>query len=122
MPQFIDSPTERSTAVTDVILALLAIGCAAYLWSIGDQDPWKATLWTSAFCLLALAALLGSMAHGFKMSSRTNTLFWQPLNLALGLTVAVFVVGVINDLWGRTAAETSLPVMIVIGIAFFGRP
>ncbi len=117
--QLIDSPTERTTAATDAILAAQALGCAVYVWSIGDQDLWKASLWASAFCLLALAAVLGAVAHGFKMSPGLNRLIWQPLNLALGLVIALFVVGVTYDRWGIDVAQRLLPVMIGLGIIFF---
>jgi hypothetical protein len=118
--EFIDLPTEQTTAITDAILALLALGCVFHLLQIGQADPWKAGLWAWAFGLLALAATLGMVAHGFKMSAATNLLFWQPLNLALGLVIALFVVGVIYDVWGLAAARNALPIMLVVGVAFFG--
>ena len=118
--EFIDIPTEQTTAVTDVIIALLALGCILYLRRIGQRDRWKTNIWSWTFGLLALAGALGAVAHGFKMSPQTNNLFWQPLNLALGLTVAFFVIAVVYDMWGRIAAQRILPLMIVIGLAFFG--
>ena len=99
---------------------MLALGCVFHLLQIGQPDPWKAGLWAWAFGLLALAATLGTVAHGFKMSEATNLLFWQPLNLALGLVIALFVVGVIYDIWGLAAAQSALPIMLVVGVAFFG--
>lgn len=119
--KFIDIPTEQTTAITDAILALLALGCIFYLWQIGHSgDSWKAGLWAWAFGLLALAAGLGAIAHGFKMSLALNVLFWYPLNLALGLVVALFVVGVIYDVWGLGAAQLAVPIMLITGLLFFG--
>jgi hypothetical protein len=118
--KFIDIPTEQTTAVTDAILALLSVGGVLYLRQIGERDPWKASLWAWAFGLLALAAGLGAVAHGFQMSEAVNWRFWRPLNLALGLIVALFVVGVIYDLWGRVLAQLALPVMLSVGVIFFG--
>jgi len=118
--EFIDLPTERTTAVTDVLLALLALAGLIYVLYLGQGDSWKARLWASAFGLLVLAASLGAVAHGFKMSEQTNQLIWHPLNLSLGLTVALFVVGVIYDTWGLVAARQALPLLIIVGIAFFG--
>lgn len=115
-----DSPTEQTTAVTDAVLALVALGGLFYLRQIGERDPWKADLWAWAFGLLALAAGLGAVAHGFQMSEAINKWFWRPLNLALGLIVALFVVGVIYDLWGRALAQLALPVMLGVGVIFFG--
>ncbi len=118
--RFIDIPTEWTTAITDAMLTLLSGGCVIHLLQIGPQrDPWKAGLWAWAFGLLALAAALGAVAHGFKMSPAANRRFWQPLNLALGLVVALFVVGVVYDLWGVAAVQTALPVMLGVAVAFF---
>ncbi len=117
--RLIDIPTERTTAVTDAILALLALGCLLYLRWLGQSDPWKTNIWSWVFGLLALAALLGTVAHGFKMSARLNHLLWQPLYLALGVTVALFVVGVVYDGWGYAISRQVLPVMVVIGLVFY---
>ncbi len=117
---FIDSPTEQTTAATDFFIALLALGCIVYLRRIGQRDRWKTNIWSWTFGLLALSGALGAVAHGFKMSSKINNLFWQPLNLTLGLTVASFVIAVVYDMWGRVAAKRILPLMIVVGLAFFG--
>jgi hypothetical protein len=118
--KFINIPTEQTTAITDVILALLALGCIFYLWQIGQDDAWKTGLWAAAYGLLALAAGLGAVAHGFQMSATTSWWFWHPLNLALGLVVALFVVGVIYDCWGLAAAQRAVPMMLGVGLFFFG--
>lgn len=117
---FTDIPTEQTTAVTDVILALMALGAAIYLHRIGQQEPWKAGVWAWAFGLLALAALLGASVHGLKMSDVTRIRLWRPLYLLLGVTIALFLVGVVYDIWGTTVARRMLPVMVVISLGFFG--
>jgi hypothetical protein len=118
--QLIDSPTGRTTAATDALLALLAWSSLFYLNYFRQNDPWKVSLWSWAFGLLALGAALGAVAHGFKMSTKTNRRLWQPLNLALGLVVALFTAGVIYDLWGVSAARQALPWLIGAGLLFFG--
>jgi hypothetical protein len=117
--EFIDSPTEQTTAATDVILAGMALVAAGYLILIGQAQPGKASLWAWAFTFLATGALLGAVAHGLKMSEATRRKIWHPLFLALGLTVALFVVGPIYDLWGPAAAWVALPVSIVVAVGFF---
>jgi hypothetical protein len=116
---FIDITTEQTTAATDAILALLALGCCLYLLSLGRYNPWKTRVWAGAFGLLTLAAVLGTIAHGFKMAEQTRELLWQPLNLALGLTIALFVVGVVYDVWGLAASRRVLWPMLAVGVGFF---
>ncbi len=118
--EFIDIPTEQTTAVTDAILAVMAIAAAVYLHMIGQENHWKTTLWVWVFGLLALAAILGSIAHGFKMSKAFQTFLWYPIYLSLGLLVALFIVAVVYDICGEAIARRVLPIMIVIGVGFWG--
>jgi len=117
--KFIDIPFEQTTAVTDAILAVLALACSLYVLQVGRSDRWKAGVWAGAFGLLTVAAILGTIAHGFQMSAATKDLLWQPLNLALGLTIALFVVGVVYDWWGQAAARRVLLPMLAVGVIFF---
>ncbi len=118
--QFIDIPTEQTTAVTDALLALVAIAGAVYLYRIGGRDRWKANLWGFVMALLALAAALGAIVHGFKMSPALQALIWHPIKLSLGLLVALFVVAVVSDIWGEAMARKALPTMLLVGGGFFG--
>ena len=118
--EFIDIPTEQTTAVTDAILALVAIAGAVYMYRIGDRDRWKTNLWAWVFGLLALAAALGTVVHGFKMSPALEASIWHPIKLSLGLLVALFVVAVVSDIWGRAMARKALPAMLLVGGGFFG--
>jgi len=117
--ELIDISTERTTAATDIVLTLIGIVCATYLYKIGHREPFKRNVWCCALALLAGAAALGTVAHGIKMSESVNNILWQPLNLSLGLAVALFAVGVIYDMWGRSAARRILPVMISVGVLFY---
>jgi hypothetical protein len=116
-----DIAVERTTAATDLLLACVAGALAIYVCRLGRaRDPWKAGLWASAFALLGLASALGAIAHGLQMSQRMRDALWQPLNLALGLTVALFAVAVVRDAWSAATARRVLPVAIALGVVFFG--
>jgi len=117
--ELIDIPTEQTTALTNAILAVMAIAVAVYLHRIGKKSWWKTTLWIWMFGLLALAAILGTIAHGFKISKATQTFIWYPLYLSLGLLVALFVVAVAYDIWGKIIARRVLPIMVIVGVGFF---
>jgi hypothetical protein len=118
--ELIDISTERTTAITDLFLAVIAFLVLVYLLQIDQHYPWKAALWAWAFAGLTLAAALGAVAHGFKAFPVAKNKIWSLLFLSLGLTVALFTVGTIFDIWGLAAAQTALPAMLVIGLAFFG--
>lgn len=118
--EFIDIPTEQTTAVTDAVLCVVAAICAALAVKAGRRsDAAKGRIWTGVFGFLAVAGGLGAIAHGFAMSAKTNAILWMPLNLALGLTVALFVVGAVYDLRGFSLPRGFAPIMIVVGILFF---
>ncbi len=117
--ELIDVPTELTTAATDAVLALVGFGCVLTLLRAGRADRWRASVWSLAIGLVSMAAGLGAFAHGFKISPQTKTLVWQPINLALGFTMALFIVGVVGDLWGRKAAWRVLPVMVAIALGFY---
>lgn len=117
--EFIDSPTERTTAATDVLLAVVALACAIGVHAPRPENTFKAHVWAAAFALLALAALLGAVIHGFQLDDATRKLLWQPVNLSLGLTMALFVVAAVGDFWGEATARRSLPVLLIAGLAFF---
>ena len=117
--QFNPITTELTTAATDVVLGVLAVGCARYLSRFRECDRWKARLWQWVFGMLAAAALLGAVAHGFAWSATVWDLLWFPLFLLLGLTVALFVVGATYDWRGLPAAQRSAPIMILIAVIFF---
>lgn len=117
---FINIPTEQTTAVTDAILAVIAIAGAVYLYRISQKSRWKTTLWIWLFVLLAISAILGTIIHGLEMPKVFKTLLWHPLYLSLGLLVGMFMVAVIYDIWGKAAARQALPIMAVVSVGFFG--
>ena len=112
-------PTELTTAATDAILALLALICIRWLGARRSADPGKVTLWILVLALLAVASVLGAVAHGFDLSSDTLYLLWQPLFLSLGLVVALFVVAATYDGLGPATARRLLIPALVVGACFY---
>jgi hypothetical protein len=117
--KFIDVQAEQTTAVTDGFLAFLALGGIFYLRGLGHGELWKIHVWSWAFGFIALSAALGAVVHGFRISDALKRLIWEPLNLALGLAVSLFVVGVVYDLWGYPTARWTLPLMLGTGGGFY---
>jgi hypothetical protein len=117
--ELIDSPTERTTSATDVLLAIQGFGWAWYIYSIGDNAPWKANVWAWAFGLMGLASLLGAIVHGFKIHPKPFLRTWRVIALTLGITIALFLVGLIYDLLGYETARLALPAALAMGVGFF---
>jgi hypothetical protein len=111
--------TERTTAATDALLALAAV---ALLLGLRHRSPasFGRAVWLSALAAMALASVLGAIAHGLELSAATRDLLWQPLYLALGSMMALFVVGAVRDWRGDRAARLVLPAMLVLTVVFYG--
>jgi hypothetical protein len=94
------------------------VGLIVYLRRVAPAGARRA-VWLAALALLAAGASLGVVAHGFALAPRTVDALWQPLYLALGGSVALFVVGAIADWKGLAAARLALPVMLVVAVGFY---
>ena len=114
--RIINSPFERITSFTDVLMGLLA---AFVAYQVSRLTGFRADLWAWVFGLLAFSSLLGAAAHGFEMTKTTNDRLWALINLSLGLVIALFVVAALFDLSGEQVARTLLPFMLVVGFGFF---
>ncbi len=111
--------TERTTAATDAVLALAA-GAAILVLRRTTPPSLGRSVWQAALGALALASVLGAAAHGLELPSATRELLWQPLYLALGVTMALFVVGAVRDWRGDTAARRVLLPMLALAVVFYG--
>ncbi len=122
LPRIVASPTERTTAATDVLLAAQSFAYAADLLRrvrTPQVDQGKATMWAIAFANAGTGAVLGAIAHGLEMSPRTNQRIWQPLRLSLSLAVAFFVAGTLYDTVSAAAARRSLPLLLGGAVVFW---
>lgn len=119
--EFIKDPAERTTAITDVILALVAFGGIWYLRRNGSDsnDLLKINIWTSAIGLIGLGAALGAAAHGFVISRAWHNRIWRVLNACLALAVSLFAAGVVYDLWGTATCLKWLPRLVLAGLGFY---
>lgn len=117
---FIDIPTEQTTAATDFVMAILAVWAAFSINKSGQGSaPTKARIWVWVFVLLAIGAVFGAVAHGFKMDETTNFILWQPLFLSLGLAVSLFAAGAVFDLKNSQIPKFVIPGLIALGIIFY---
>jgi hypothetical protein len=111
--------TERTTAATDAVLALAAAAAILVLRRTTPPSFGRA-VWQAALAALTLASVLGAAAHGLELPSATRELLWQPLYLALGVTMALFVVGAVRDWRGDVAGRRVLVPMLALAVVFYG--
>ena len=111
--------TEITTALTDAMLAVLALAVLRQVRSRRVSDAWKVDLWTWLLGLLAFASALGAVAHGLDLDPGTRETLWEPLYLSLGLVVALFAVAAIRDRFGESAARRAVPWLGAAGIGFY---
>ena len=119
--KFISNPAEKTTAVTDIMLALVAFGGIVFLQNLqlNSAGLWKINIWSAAIGLIGLAATLGAVAHGVVLSRKLHRRVWLALNMALSLAVSLFVVGVVYDLWGFKISLATLPILLTAGLGFY---
>jgi hypothetical protein len=119
--EYVKDPAKQATAITDLILAAVALGGIFFLHRgpTSHNDFLRMTIWSAAVGSIGSAAFLGAAAHGLVLAPRLNQRLWRILNLTLALAGALFVVGVVFDLWGKSAAGSALPLMLLIGLGFY---
>jgi hypothetical protein len=117
-PELVASATERTTAATDL---LLAVATFAGAWHLARRGPASLAvrIWTAALVAAGLASVLGAVTHGFEMSPALREWLWQPLFLLLGTTVACFVAGAVADGFGPRPARVVLALMLLAALGFY---
>ncbi|MBN2516115.1 MAG: hypothetical protein JXC33_08805 [Deltaproteobacteria bacterium] len=63
---------------------------------------------------MALAAVLGTIVHGFTMSATLHAFIWHPIYILLGILVTLLFVAFVYDVWGEASARRILPVRMDI--------
>ena len=117
--RFVDIPTERTTAATDLLLAAAALGGIAYLRSRPDPVPADTLAWSWAFALLAVSAALGAAYHGLVLDGARRGALWQALTFCLALAIALVAFGIARDLLGAETADRALPALLAAGVAVY---
>lgn len=114
-----DSPTEMTTAVTDVILAVQSAAAIYVIRRKTVTRPMWTQVWAWVFALLSVASLIGAVAHGMEMAASIESAIWTPAYLALGLTMALFVIAAITMSVGHEKSRRFLLPAVLVAFAFF---
>ncbi|RPI79959.1 MAG: hypothetical protein EHM45_00765 [Desulfobacteraceae bacterium] len=100
---------EQTTAATDLLLGLLALGMFLALHRLKIADSLKQKYWMSMYAFLAGASILGAIAHGFAMNKTSNYILWYPLYFSLAGVIVFFLIGAVHELGGRNLSQKILP-------------
>lgn len=115
---FVTAATERTTAGTDLLLAL-TVGAGSLWLRRVTRSGWHRQIWLTALGAFAMSACLGAVVHGLTLSGRTASALWQALYLLLGLAVALFLAGALADWRGEAAARARLPALLIVAALFY---
>jgi len=113
------SPTERTTAATDVLLSAAAAAGIVLLQSFTPAASLRVRLWSWAFALIAGAAALGAVYHGLALAERPRARLWRILTACLSMAISLVAVGVVHDGCGEPAAGRLLPVLLGVGVLIY---
>ena len=111
--------TEQTTAVTDLILGVVSLVLLVLLHRRQANDALKRRIWSCMFGFLAMASILGSVAHGFVLPDSFLKAVWHVLYLLLGFTVAFFAIGAIHELLGKDLSRKTAPFLLAIAFLFY---
>jgi len=95
--KLVESPTELTTAATDLLLMLECVVILVLLWQTPVADRLRLSLWSWFFGLLAFSSLLGTIVHGWDMPAAFRNAFFSPIFFGLGLAVVLLGVGAFGD-------------------------
>ena len=112
-------PTEQTTAVTDVLLAVVALFSAIYLIRYRRFDHWKVILWSILMLTISIAAALSAIMHCLILDEAVKKFLWIIIGFFLNNNAALVVVVLVYDWKNRSAAKQALPIFLCIVIIFF---
>ena len=113
---FIRIPTEQTSAVTDLILAIQSLVCICLVSRNAESQRYSMILWKWVFALLCIASSIGTVVHGFELSQEVKQILWCPLYFALGLLVALVALSAVAHIGRENISKRLLPV--ASGFAF----
>ncbi|EXJ14822.1 DUF6962 family protein [Imhoffiella purpurea] len=116
---FVQSQTEMTTAVTDLVLTLVSLFAILWLLRTGTDQTWKRGLWIGMLALLAVSGVLGAGAHGLVMTDEVHEDLWRVLNLLLILLITCFGMAAILDRLGPTWMFRLGPLLLALGLGVY---
>ncbi len=119
MIEFVDIPTEQTTALTDLLLGTVSLLACCYLIGFRGQATQRSLIWSGVYGCSGTAALFGCLAHGMVLTGNVSLVIWTTIYFFLSLTVALFMLGALQDYSSEALARRQSPVILAVAMAFF---
>lgn len=114
---FIQIPTEQTTAATDVVFAVIAILIVFLLKS--DTNKKRNLMWKGYFFCYFIGGVLGAIGHGIKIDAGVLDVIWNVMYLFLGLGIGFFTIAVLNDLFNKKISKFLAGLCLLPSVLFY---
>jgi Family of unknown function (DUF6962) len=114
---FVQIPVEQTTAVTDIIFAVVAI--SIFFLLRGDKNKKRNLMWKGYFFCYFIGGVLGAIGHGIKIDVGVLDVIWNGMYLFLGLGIGFFTIAVLNDLFNKNISKLFAGLCLLPSILFY---
>jgi hypothetical protein len=114
----LDVAAERTTAVTDVLLAVALVAGIVYIRRATPASPLR-SLWLAAIALFAFGSLAGGALHATRIDDPSVNALWRPVYLVIGASFALIGVGAVGAWRGFPAARRVLRFVPALTAAYY---
>ena len=108
--------TELTTAVTDLINAVLALLLLLRCHRMADSNRLRHLGWQLLLICICLSSLLGTVIHGIDISAQACAKAWPPLVLIMYITAA----SLLFCIYSEAEFRSRLPLAIMAAALLFG--
>ena len=117
--QFVSIPTEQVAAITDFMLAVLALVLSMYLHKFSHLDRLKVRLWQTILIVMIFSSLVGASFYGIVMQASVKQILKYPMNGLIIIMVVLFLTAAIYDGFGVNKAKRAFPFLLGLASLVF---
>ena len=107
-------PPELTTGVTNLLIVVICIVCAALTSRIRRAKSLRELFWLLFFVIMIPAGVYGFAVHAFVMRPETKRIAWIFLSILLGLATVTFTIALLFEIFGRAHLKA---ILIINGAA-----
>lgn len=114
---FVQIPTEQTTSVTNIILAIVLI--IIFFALKGDENKKRNLMWRGYMFCFFIGAVLGAIGHGVIMDKWILDILWNVLYASMGFGLGFLMIAALNDLKGKAVSRFVAGLCMVPAILFY---